>query len=115
LTRSGPPPIIPARRTTLKTRIDSESRRRSLQRAIERTLLDAIAESPVMHRALAELERAGLELRLAIDCRAPQPAAPVAPARARANDDAPFRIDGEDLRFLRSLGIDPTRRSRRRS
>jgi hypothetical protein len=70
-----------------------------------------------MHHALADLERAGLELRLALDCRAPQPAAaaaPVAPARARANDDAPFRIDGEDLRFLRSLGIDPTRRSRRR-
>jgi len=25
-----------------------------------------------------------------------------------------FRIDGEDLGFLRSIGIDPTRRSRRR-
>ncbi len=73
-----------------------------------------------MHRALADLERAGLELRLALECRETAPArrAAARPSREHAAaDNAGFRIDGEDLRFLRSIGIDPTRsrRSRRRS
>lgn len=34
--------------------------------------------------------------------------------RALPEHDPTFRIDGEDLSFLRSIGIDPTRRMRRR-
>jgi hypothetical protein len=37
------------------------------------------------------------------------------PEPPRAPAAPPFRIDGEDLSFLRSIGIDPTRRRRRRS
>ncbi|MDX1382002.1 MAG: hypothetical protein R3190_00080 [Thermoanaerobaculia bacterium] len=35
-------------------------------------------------------------------------------AQARAGADPVFRIDGKDLLFLRSIGIDPTRKSRKR-
>jgi hypothetical protein len=127
LTRRRTTPIIPARRTILKARIDSESRRRSLLRAIERALLDAIAESSAVHRSLWRLQRAGYQLRLSVDCRESSPAMPASvpapPAeKTPTTDDSrrgetSFRIDGEDLRFLRSIGIDPTRvrRSRRRS
>ncbi len=38
----------------------------------------------------------------------------VAEAEARAPNAPTFRIDGKDLLFLRSIGIDPTRKSRRR-
>jgi hypothetical protein len=31
-----------------------------------------------------------------------------------AGEEAAFRIDGRDLSFLRSIGIDPTRRIRSR-
>jgi hypothetical protein len=127
LTRRRTTPIIPARRTILKARIDSESRRRSLLRAIERALLDAIAESSAVHHSLWRLQRAGYQLRLSVDCRESSPALPESTAASPAErspatadehrGETSFRIDGEDLRFLRSLGIDPTRvrRSRRRS
>jgi hypothetical protein len=127
LTRRRTTPIIPARRTILKARIDPESRRRSLLRAIERALLDAIAESSALHRSLWQLQRAGYQLSLSVDCResspvlpASIPSAPAEQASTTADErrgETPFRIDGEDLRFLRSIGIDPTRvrRSRRRS
>jgi hypothetical protein len=120
-------PIIPARRTILKARIDSESRRRSLLRAIEKALLEAIAESSAVHRTLWQLQRAGYQLRLSVDCRETSPALPssmpASPAEKTPGTaderraETSFRIDGEDLRFLRSLGIDPTRvrRPRRRS
>lgn len=111
----------------MKARIDSESRRRSLLRAIEKALLEAISESSAVHRTLWQLQRAGYQLRLSVDCRETAPAPSLSPPAAPLDGDSaqheerrgetPFRIDGEDLRFLRSIGIDPTRvrRPRRRS
>jgi len=98
------------------TPTDATARRRSLLRLIERALYEALCESPEIHRAVWELQRDGVELELKLSCSQPEsrPRRRVAPARPRT--PAEFRIDGEDLRFLRSVGIDPTRsrRSRRR-
>jgi hypothetical protein len=99
---------------------DSAARRRALLRTLERALYDAIAESEELHRALYELQREGLQVRLSIACEpgAGLPSAPpAAPRRQSGREVASFRIDSDDLRFLRSIGIDPTRarRSRRRS
>lgn len=80
--------------------------RRALLRDLERALLDAIAESPEVHRTLSRLEREGFTLQVMLDCQPKE--------RAAALPDPVFRIDSTDLSFLRSVGIDPTRRARRR-
>lgn len=87
-----------------------DARKRSLLRELERALLDAIAESPEVHRRLWKLQREGYTLSLSLDCaRADDSAAP-----APREPEPGFRIDAEDLRFLRSIGIDPTRKRRSR-
>ena len=99
----------------MDARTSSEARRRSLLRDLERALYDALADSPEVHRSLWRLQRAGFTLRLTIDCgdgAADAQAPPPAPASAER--EARFTIDGEDLRFLRSIGIDPTRSRRAR-
>jgi hypothetical protein len=95
----------------VNARTPIEARRRSLLRAVERALFDAIAESPELHRALWRLQRAGYNLRLSIDQCAPEPSSDS--SARRPPDTSGFRIDTEDLRFLRSIGIDPTRPGRR--
>jgi hypothetical protein len=68
----------------------------------------------------APLRSEGYRLQLLVDCK-PTPAATTPstatsePETARPTPTPAFRIDGEDLSFLRSIGIDPTRRRRRRS
>ncbi|HLF56645.1 MAG TPA: hypothetical protein VI942_07360 [Thermoanaerobaculia bacterium] len=95
-----------------KTSIDA--RKRTLLHAVERALFDAISESAELHRSLWRLQRAGYTLHLALDCSAESPGKErVAAAPTRASESS-FRIDGDDLRFLRSIGIDPTRPARKR-
>lgn len=80
--------------------------RRALLRDLERALLDAIAESPEVHRTLSRLDREGFTLQVMLDCQPKESTEPL--------PDPVFRIDSSDLSFLRSVGIDPTRRTRRR-
>lgn len=112
-------------------RARSEAEKRSLLADIERALLEAISDSREVQAGLRRLRRAGWLLELQLGCRrdtpvepAPEPAAPAArhPAAGRRRAAAPsgsaapsaeapaFRMDAGDLRFLRSIGIDPTRR-----
>lgn len=84
----------------------------TLLREISRALLDAIAESGVVTDGLRRLHREGYTLHLLLDCQREGAAAePTAPNAREA--DVAFRIDTDDLAFLRSIGIDPTRRRRR--
>jgi hypothetical protein len=93
-----------------------EAKKRTLLADVERALLDALAESSEVHRALWKLQREGWTLRLLLDCQPDVEGEPAAdrpeprPARRRPARDPSFRIDVEDLRFLREIGIDPTRR-----
>ncbi|QQR74930.1 MAG: hypothetical protein IPJ17_04925 [Holophagales bacterium] len=81
-------------------------------REISRALLDAIAESGVVTDGLRRLHREGYTLHLLLDCqRDGATVEPTRPVPSRA--DVAFRIDADDLAFLRSIGIDPTRRRRR--
>lgn len=93
------------------------ARRRALLRTLERALYEAFADSAELHRAVWELQREGLQLRLTLACEpAGDAEAEQRPRRAAAGEaghDVSFRIDSEDLRFLRSIGIDPTRARRR--
>ena len=91
------------------------AREQQVQRLLERfgeSLLGALAESPAVHRSLARLRRHGCTVRLLVDC------VPAGVEEAAARPDGPppeFRIDAADLAFLRAIGIDPTRRVRRRA
>lgn len=87
-----------------------DARKRSLLRDLERALLDAIAESPEVHRKLWKLQREGYTLELHLDCA---PAGEIRTAPRREPEPS-FRIDAADLAFLQSIGIDPTRKRRSR-
>lgn len=83
---------------------------------LRRALYDAISESDDVHRTWRSLREEGYLLSLTVDCRREDEAAeegdedPV-PALTAAPT---FRINGGDLSFLRSIGIDPTRRPRKK-
>lgn len=94
-------------------------------------LSEAISESAALGETLDAVRQAGYAVYLLLDCKpqgeenasgreesrqdraslqgAPDPGTVVAGA-----SDVAFRIDSRDLAFLRSLGIDPTRRCRAR-
>src|SRR5204863_7167699 len=98
-----------------------ERRLRQILRDLERSLSEAIAESPEIGESLRRIHDEGFELQMVFECKstpdettaeteesaldAPRPA-----RRPRRAAQPVFRIHGEDLAFLRSIGIDPTRR-----
>lgn len=117
MTPSKSPPHNPATLRHDPVRAHEQRVQRLLEQFGE-SLLGAIAESPAVHRSLARLRRQGITVQLVVDWL-PEPDGPAASRPAAANrPPAPppeFRIDAEDLAFLRSVGIDPTRRRRRRA
>jgi hypothetical protein len=86
-------------------------------RELRRALTEAISESSDVSRTLRKIREEGYSLYLLVDCKRESldddDSLPVSPAR-RLPAEPVFRIDGRDLSFLRSIGIDPTRRLRRR-
>lgn len=116
--------------------------RRILQE-LSQELCTVIGESEAVGTKLTELRERGYSLNLLLDCRSledDESAEPPAqleagttptqlPARAdggeqskpaeaaepAADEEPSFRINSKDLAFLRSVGIDPTRRRRSRS
>lgn len=83
---------------------------------LERVLMDAVSNSADAALALHQLQARGYSLYLAVDCEGdmPEEPKPLSLPPARPASKPSFRIDGRDLAFLRSIGIDPTRRTRRR-
>lgn len=113
---------------------------RALLKDFSRALSAAIADSSEIEESLRRLRSSGYALYLLVDCKrsaqdavepltvttAPgdvQRAGSNLPARlpegatarlAAAGREPRFQINGNDLQFLRSIGIDPTRRLRTR-
>jgi hypothetical protein len=99
---------------------------------LRRALSDAISESSEVSRTLRKIREEGYSLYLLVDCKreaSEQEPLALTPAVRRSlpaisasgsspssssSSDPCFLIDGRDLSFLRSIGIDPTRRLRRR-
>lgn len=88
----------------------SDRRLRQMFRDLERALAQAIAASPEIVESLRRVRAEGYRLEVVFDC---QPQASES-ATAVAGPAPTFRIHGEDLAFLRSIGIDPTRQRRPR-
>jgi hypothetical protein len=88
-------------------------------RDLRRALSEAISESTEVSRTLRRIREEGYSLYLLVDCKRealdPDSIALAAPGAPQATGGQPsFQIDVRDLAFLRSIGIDPTRRLRRR-
>lgn len=85
-------------------------------RELRRALSEAISESTDVSRTLRRIREEGYSLYLLVDCKRDREYdEPLALAPAHRGPGEPvFQINGTDLSFLRSIGIDPTRRLRRR-
>lgn len=88
-------------------------------RDLRRALSEAISESTEVHRTLRKIREEGYALYLLVDCKREteedDDLLPMGTASRRpSSSDPAFQIDSRDLSFLRSIGIDPTRRMRRR-
>ena len=90
-----------------------------LLRDLGHALIDAVADSSEVTENLRRIQQAGYCLYLSVDCKhdshAQKNQKRVALKAPRLPATEPvFKINTEDLSFLRSIGIDPTRKSRRR-
>ncbi len=77
-----------------------------------------MAESREVHDRLESIRREGYTLNLFLDCKRSDDDdgdADESSSTRRPRPAPTFRINGRDLAFLRSVGIDPTRMTRSRS
>lgn len=88
---------------------------RQLLADLSRSLYEALAESPEVGRKLDQIRQEGYSVYLLLDGNRREEAEPASlPVPVSERRQPEFRIDVQDLRFLRSIGIDPTRRLKRR-
>ena len=73
-----------------------------------------MADSADVGHSLRSIRDAGYSLSLRVDCHRQGSSEEQITVPARGLPEPTFQINGEDLSFLRSIGIDPTRRLRRR-
>ena len=94
-------------------------RLQSMLSEFRKALYEAISDSNDVHRTWRQLREEGYSLYLLVDCKRQEALEVSAAAAAGERGKAPlppdpvFQINGTDLSFLKSIGIDPTRRRRR--
>ncbi len=89
----------------------------TMLRDLRRALSEAISESSEINRTLRKIREEGYSLYLLVDCKREvedAEAVSLTAPRWPTSGEPAFQIDGRDLNFLKSIGIDPTRRLRRR-
>jgi hypothetical protein len=85
---------------------------------LRRALYEAISDSDEVHRTWQLLREEGYSLYLVVDCKREEDEPPEESPRAsrsrrrRGEREPVFQINGSDLSFLKSIGIDPIRRRR---
>jgi len=94
-------------------------RLQSMLSEFRKALYEAISDSTDVHRTWRQLREEGYSLYLLVDCKkqdGEQQHVLATPERGKLPlppQEAVFQINGGDLSFLKSIGIDPTRRRRR--
>lgn len=111
------PALAPSEKSLEGFKLDDKLHQ--MLRDLRRALSDAISESSEVNRTLRKIREEGYSLYLLVDCKRDandqEPLALTEPPRLSSRAGEPvFQIDIRDLSFLRSIGIDPTRRLRRR-
>ena len=86
----------------------------SLLKTFGKVLSAAMAESADVGQSLRTIRDAGYSLYLRVDCQREGASEEQITVAARGLPEPNFQINGDDLTFLRSIGIDPTRKLRRR-
>lgn len=91
-------------------------RMRRLVEELRGAVSEALADSSEVDHALRHIREQGWSLYLVVDRKREGEAmeAYEISGEGASRVEAAFRIDSSDLSFLRSIGIDPTRRARRR-
>jgi hypothetical protein len=94
---------------------------RQMLKELGQAINESISGSGRVHESIRRIRDEGYNLYMVLDAKvgvnrkgAPRKRLEGAAAGASREDRAAFRIDVSDLRFLRSLGIDPTRKVRSR-
>ena len=88
---------------------------RDLVQELRGAVAQALGDSEELGDILRRIRERGFSLYLVVDRKGHRELLPAVDASAVGDDsEVLFRIDGNDLSFLRSIGIDPTRRLRRR-
>ncbi len=83
-------------------------------------MIEAVSRSPDVSGHLLRLQESGYTLYLTVDCKHDSTRGGNGAGRVSLKTSPPprgepvFRINTGDLSFLRSIGIDPTRKSRSR-
>ena len=100
-------------------RLNLDDKLHQMLRDLRRALSEAISDSTEVSRTLRKIREEGYSLYLLVDCKREanvDDALSLTPAHRYSSSerDPAFQINGNDLSFLRSIGIDPTRRLRRR-
>ena len=79
-----------------------------------KALYEAISDSTDVHRTWRQLREEGYSLYLLVDCKKQDGQETAERGKLPLPPQEPvFQINGTDLSFLKSIGIDPTRRRRR--
>lgn len=93
-----------------------DARLRQLLQDLKGAVSKTLADSPDVERSMDRIRDEGWSVYLVVD-RKRQDETPEGielTADRSSTREVAFRIDRQDLSFLRSIGIDPTRRLRRR-
>jgi len=96
--------------------IDMNERMKQLVEELRGAVSQALGDSLEVDQALRSIRQEGWSLYLVVDRKRGEETleAYEIATDAPVKGEAVFRIDTTDLNFLRSIGIDPTRRTRRR-
>lgn len=87
-----------------------------LFRDLGQAVFEAISESESVSETVSRFRAEGYSLTMQLNCKkdAAEDREPDTQRTSAKESDPVFRIDGQDLSFLQSIGIDPTRRRPRR-
>jgi hypothetical protein len=100
---------------------------REMLKELGQAINESISGSGRVHDSIQRIRDEGYNLYMVLDAkvgvnrralrsgRRHQPAAQTGNGNGSAGNQAAFRIDIKDLRFLKSVGIDPTRKVRARA
>jgi hypothetical protein len=87
----------------------------NLFRDLGKAVFEAISTSPDVNETVSRFRDEGYSLTMQLNCRKESEGSEPSNGRPESPEvDPVFRIDGQDLSFLQSIGIDPTRRRPRR-